>query len=452
MSEEIPNGISRKSAQNWSEYFHSIKDNDITSFAFELAKKIAMDANFKSPVSQSESEFKISELTQEKNLDESSIIQKIVLDFYKQFDSDMYNIAESIINGNNSDFELIFYDSNNPQYENSPKAPCVTTIDEAKLKTTGTASNIICMPIEGYGTENQNIGLKNIFQLAHELSHAIATTYECERDSNESLDLNVKNGKRHFLFGETESEIVEMQLAKYLADTYPDFNSNIQNYIISSFIKSIELDARECYLKLGIGQLDYSEADSQELSDEELNEIGKKLNISNKDVLLKRIDKISKDGNITSRDPFKYMLGGLLAIQLAGKGSAEVSTTLKKFFECFKSADIKAAMSTFGLNGINVKSIDSLLNAYVNYANNFGKDATMKQDDEQEEGKRIIVENSSQKNNNSLDEGDKTSVHTILRSDVIRVAKKDDVVAEKENAKQAIKINLKENQIEPEIT
>ena len=302
------------------------------------------------------------------NKSEMDILKEEVLDFYKAMDPEMYEVAMAILTGKNPNFGIVFFDPNDERFSNLKKiSPCITTTDEANLPYQVEQQNIVCVPIEGYGTETQHISMDDIFILAHELAHAMGYTFSSNVPYLGKIDSNPK-AVSGVVFGETDSKVIEVQVGKFLLEKYPDVDesvrSEIKRHLIKSFIKDSVLEARESFIKLGIGSGEYQNSEG-DLGDDELDVVCSSMGVG-KDFLERQVDNMSKRGSFSGRDHLKYLMGDLIAVSMSPRSYVEVAQALKGYWKgCKGETSIGDKLAAFG---IGEPIVNNLYNGYEAYA------------------------------------------------------------------------------------
>lgn len=348
--------ITRKSASFCKEKYDQF--GDYAEIAFLLSKMIARNVHFKPTKGKTANDISFSR-------DEAI---NMVKNFYNLLNPEMSKIVDSILDESNPDFSITFYNKN--MSSSLPQTPCVT--DELEGIDNLPKKNIICMPVE----DKTKISLHEVFQLVHELSHSVAITHENNRNDSNSLDMEVTE-KRGYIFGETESKVMEFLFAKYLSSNFPQYRDSIDGYVQKSLLDSILRDAEQTYFQLGVGKTSINYDGSAEfLSDEEIDLISDEMGISDKEIFCHRISKFMNDDNINRNDTFKYMFGGLIAVHLINNSHnmQESAQKLFSFFKNVKDGNIDTVLKDLGLDSFNIHTIKILQNELEKMCNERNND------------------------------------------------------------------------------
>jgi len=352
--------ISRESVKEIKNEISPLMDNGlekVVQFSYELSKRLARE--YKGPM--------LKKVPSEIQLSEEDI-KRICLDFYRKFDDDAYRHVESILNGTNTEFQLVFYDpATKPDY---PDGPCVTEND-GTFAEAGDIQNIVCMPLKGYGTKEARIGIENLFQLAHELSHTWAISNICSKDENGQYNLETMEAPQSFLFQETESKMIEHLLAGYLIAGYPDYREVATDYARGKLIDAIHRDALDSYIKIGVSKFEGLKCSTDEyLEPDELDELALSLGFSKTENMMAKMGSYTdEDGKFYQDDiKFRYLFGSIASMYVISQSVEDketIAAKMKKFFDMEKTLDMKGALRELGLGNVKIDDLVSMYSQVV---------------------------------------------------------------------------------------
>jgi hypothetical protein len=370
-------GIPRDIAYDWSDYYKYMSPGT-RDFCMDLFGKIIRGSGPKERIVEPES-VDLKQLSDDPTKSDLEIVKDVVLAFYEKMG--LRDKVEELLDGRNEHFAVVFFDPEDERYKNIEAPPCVTTTKESQIPNPPEQPNILCIPINGYNSEQPNLRPEDIFILAHELSHTVSFLYnEKEVDGKRVIPIPKEGDIPNYLFGETDSKTIELKMFQFLSETYPNadkiFNDAIRAFIFKSFVAGPETEARESFIRLGVGSLsprDDSTPLEGFLDQNEMEIIARNTNMP-PELLTERFNKMLAQGVFRGRDHMKYMMGAMLAIQMWDRDYKDVAAALKEFSTAKKRSSVEDVVKNLGIENV---TPELLFEGYHKFIENFSKTVTM---------------------------------------------------------------------------
>ena len=370
-------GIPRDIAYDWSDYYKYMSPGT-RDFCMDLFGKIIRGSGPKERIVEPES-VDLKQLSDDPTKPDLEIVKDVVLAFYEKMG--LRDKVEELLDGRNEHFAVVFFDPEDERYKNIEAPPCVTTTKESQIPNPPEQPNILCIPINGYNSEQPNLRPEDIFILAHELSHTVSFLYnEKEVDGKRVIPIPKEGDIPNYLFGETDSKTIELKMFQFLSETYPNadknFNDAIRAFIFKSFVAGPETEARESFIRLGVGSLsprDDSTPLEGFLDQNEMEIIARNTNMP-PELLTERFNKMLAQGVFRGRDHMKYMMGAMLAIQMWDRDYKDVAAALKDFSTAKKRSSVEDVVKNLGIENV---TPELLFEGYHKFIENFSKTVTM---------------------------------------------------------------------------
>lgn len=370
-------GIPRDIAYDWSDYYKYMSPST-RDFCMDLFGKIIRGSGPKERIVEPES-VDLKQLSDDPTKPDLEIVKDVVLAFYEKMG--LRDKVEELLDGRNEHFAVVFFDPEDERYKNIEAPPCVTTTKESQIPNPPEQPNILCIPINGYNSEQPNLRPEDIFILAHELSHTISfLNTEKEVDGKRVIPIPKEGDIPNYLFGETDSKTIELKMFQFLSETYPNadknFNDAIRAFIFKSFVAGPETEARESFIRLGVGSLsprDDSTPLEGFLDQNEMEIIARNTNMP-PELLTERFNKMLAQGVFRGRDHMKYMMGAMLAIQMWDRDYKDVAAALKDFSTAKKRSSVEDVVKNLGIENV---TPELLFEGYHKFIENFSKTVTM---------------------------------------------------------------------------
>ena len=370
-------GIPRDIAYDWSDYYKYMSPGT-RDFCMDLFGKIIRGSGPKERIVEPES-VDLKQLSDDPTKPDLEIVKDVVLAFYEKMG--LRDKVEELLDGRNEHFAVVFFDPEDERYKNIEAPPCVTTTKESQIPNPPEQPNILCIPVNGYNSEQPNLRPEDIFILAHELSHTVCFLYhEKEVDGKRVIPIPKEGDIPNYLFGETDSKTIELKMFQFLSETYPNadknFNDAIRAFIFKSFVAGPETEARESFIRLGVGSLSPRD-DSTPLEgflDQNEMEIIVRNTSMPPELLTERFNKMLAQGVFRGRDHMKYMMGAMLAIQMWDRDYKDVAAALKDFSTTEKRGNVEDVVKVLGIENV---TPELLVEGYHTFIDNFSKTVTI---------------------------------------------------------------------------